>query len=140
VVVVALTTLAVVTAGVQSFERAPRPRAQARDIGWLSRYEVLREPLEHTRTAIYLNAPGVRGKFRYFRAQYVLTPTTLILRARPERFLDGSFPDRPVIVDYQTREELDPVVDAFRRQADGLGIDVEIREYGSLALIRRPHP
>ncbi len=135
------TTLAILWGGYESVTGKPAARDKPRALSWIARYEALREPLAGARVAIYFNAPEVNGKFRYFRAQYVLTPTTLVLRRHAERLLTDAWPSNPLIVDYRKARDLKPFLEQLRRRTSELGVDVEIRDFGKgLALIQPREP
>lgn len=136
-----VTTIAILCGGYESVAGGPAARERPRGLPWIARYEALREPLADAPIAIYLNAPEARGKSRFFRAQYILTPTTLVLRWRPNRLLVGRWPQLPLVIDYRKARDLKPVLQEFRQRAAELGVDVEVRRFGKgLALIRPRDP
>ncbi len=133
----ALLALIVAWGVVQSVRHAPAPRERPRRVHWLERYEPLRRPLAAAGSAVYLNDPDIRGKYRFFRAQYVLTPVTLHLHRSLDRTLETTSFRHPLIIDYRRQRDLAAALQTVRRRAAEGGIPVTIDKLGpGLALVR----
>ena len=112
----------------------------AKDFRWQARYGTLKPHLEGAPTALLVNEEPRQGlgKTRYFRAQYVLLPTSLEYAFHlPEPGDPGSarFDGVPIVFDYRRDAELRSTLETLGEKAAKAGWTLEtVRLRSGLAL------